>query len=335
MKILVIGGAGYIGSHAVAQLIDDKHEVVVFDNLATGNAKAVHPQATFIEGDQLNQTALEKVFQKHQFDVVMHLAGKLIVPESVKEPIEYFENNVHGVALLLAAMRKYKVKNIVFSSTAAVYGNPQRVPAQEDDVKLPINPYGASKLACEWLIEGASKAHGFNYVIFRYFNVAGADPNGNIGQATKNRTLTHLVPVVIETVLQIRLHMNIFGLDYDTRDGSCVRDYIHVVDLARAHLIGAKYAMSGKSGTYNLGSQTGFSVKEIIDTTEKVLKKPVNFQKAPRRAGDPATLVADVSKVKQELQFELNYSLADMISSDYQWREILKQNKTPFWTKLK
>ena len=295
--------------------------MVVLDDLSTGNVEAIHKDAKFYEGDQRDIELLNKIFTENQIDIVMHFSAKLIVPESVEMPIEYFENNVHGVAILLKAMKNNNIKNIVFSSTAAVYGEPERAPIFEDDRKEPLSPYGASKLSCEWLIQGASKAHDMNYVIFRYFNVAGADKSGNIGQATKGRVLTHLIPVAIEAVTGQRDSMKIFGDDYDTRDGSCIRDYIHVTDLAKAHIKGAKYAFNeNKSGIFNLGSKDGFTVKEIINNVEKVTGKKVPYSIGERRKGDPAILIASNDRAKNELSFEIENSLEEIINSDYKWR---------------
>lgn len=320
MKILVTGGAGYIGSHSVYELIKAGHEVVVLDNLSTGNKEAVHPQATFVLGDQRDEKLLDEVFSKNKFDAVMHFSAKLIVPESVEQPIEYFENNVHGVAVLLAAMNRHNVKNIVFSSTAAVYGEPKRIPILEDDQKQPINPYGQSKLACEWLIEGAHVAYKINYVIFRYFNVAGADASGDIGLSGKGRQLTHLIPVILESHLGIRPKMTVFGTDYETKDGTCVRDYIHITDLARAHVLGVEYAAKGNSNTFNLGSKNGFTVKEVLEATEKLGHK-VNYEFGPRRAGDPANLVASNERAVSILNWKPTFSLEEMIESDLNWRK--------------
>lgn len=321
MKILVTGGAGYIGSHIVLELTKSNHQVVVLDNLSTGNQDAVPLDVDFYQGDLLDKEILKRIFLEHKIDVVIHTSAKLIVPESVSQPLEYFENNVQGMITLLKAMKEHNVKNIVFSSTAAVYGNPTRTPVEEDDLKNPLSPYGTSKRSCEWLIEAAHRAYGFNYVIFRYFNVAGADASLSIGQATKGKPLTHLIPAVIETHLGQRAELLVYGTDYDTPDGTCIRDYIHVSDVAVAHVKGAEYAFSGKSNIFNLGSQSGFSVKQVIETTEKIVGQKINHTYVGRRDGDPAVLLASNLRAKSELGFTPQYSLEEMIKSDLDWRK--------------
>jgi len=321
MKVLVVGGAGYIGSHTALALVRRGHEVVVFDNLSTGNEAAIPVEATFVAGDLLNKTDIDNVLQAHTFDIVMHFAAKLIVPESVEQPIRYFENNVHGVALLLESMREHGLKNFIFSSTAAVYGEPtDGAVITEDTPTNPINPYGASKRAAEDLIRATDEAYDMKHVIFRYFNVAGADASGEIGLSPKNPP-THLIPVINETLLGIRQETKVFGTDYPSADGTCVRDYIHITDLAQAHVLGAEYLLeTNKSATMNLGTHTGYSVMSIIAAAEKEIGQPVTYTVSPRRAGDPAMLVASNALAKELLGWEPSRTVEEMIRSDYEWR---------------
>lgn len=319
MKVLVIGGAGYIGSHAVYELIRDNNEVIVMDNLSTGKKEMVHKSAKFYFGDITKKEDLDKVFSsENNIDVVMHFAAKLIVPESVSMPLEYYYNNVEGVRLMLDAMIRHSVKNVVFSSTAAVYGEPIKPICEEDDYTLPINPYGASKLATENMIKWVCNAYNMNYCIFRYFNVAGADKSLEIGLDKDN--LTHLIPIVTQTILGKRDKMKVFGDDYDTPDGTCIRDYIHVSDLAAAHILGAKYILNNnKSILLNLGSNNGYSVKEVIDAASIYGK--VNYEIVERREGDPAKLIASNTKAKDMLGWIPKYNLEDMIKTDLEFRK--------------
>lgn len=322
MKVCVIGGAGYIGSHAVYELIRAGHEVIVIDNLSTGLKEMIHEDAKFYLGDITKKEELVDVFKKEcsvrPFDVVMHFAAKLIVPESVTHPLEYYHNNVEGVRIMLEVMTEFDIKNVVFSSTAAVYGNPIKTVCEEDDPTEPINPYGDSKLASEKMIKWVCAAYDMNYCIFRYFNVAGADPSLKIG--LKKDNLTHLIPVTIQTALGIRDKMVVFGDDYDTPDGTCVRDYIHVSDLARAHVLGAEYLTKNhKSLLVNLGSNEGYSVKEVIQEVEK--EYPVNYEIVGRRQGDPAKLIASNKKAKELLGWVPKYTLHDMIETDLGFRK--------------
>jgi UDP-glucose 4-epimerase len=321
MKVLVVGGAGYIGSHAVYELIRDGHEVVVIDNLSTGLREMVHNKAKFYFGDITKIDNLTDVFKTEcsikQFDVVMHFAAKLIVPESVAKPLEYYYNNIEGLRTLLEVMTNFNIKNIVFSSTAAVYGESGKDICDEDDITKPINPYGATKLADEEMIKWVCSAYNMNYCIFRYFNVAGADESLEIGLLKDN--LTHLVPIVVQTALGIRQKMLVFGNDFDTPDGTCVRDYIHVSDLAIAHVLGAKYLLKeNKSLLVNLGSNEGYSVMDVIKEVEKIL--PVNYEIVGRRAGDPAKLIASNNKAKSILGWSPKYTLKDIIKSDMDFR---------------
>lgn len=326
MKVCVIGGAGYIGSHTVYELIDDHHEVVVIDNLSTGEREAVHPDAKFYLGDITNFEQLDDIFQQEcdvkPFDAVMHFAAKIVVPESVEKPLEYYHNNVEGVRVMLAVMAKHNIKNVIFSSTAAVYGQPQKGICQEEDETKPINPYGETKLASEKMIQWVANAYDMNYCIFRYFNVAGAHNSLKIGLNRDN--LTHIIPITVQTALKVRESMNIFGDDYDTEDGTCVRDYIHVSDLAYAHVLGMKYIVNeNKSGIFNLGSSKGYSVLEVVNEVSKYA--PVDYTVGPRRAGDPAMLIASSSKAKEVLGFETKRDLATIINSDIQYREKLRK----------
>lgn len=325
MKVLVIGGAGYIGSHAVYELIRAGHEVIVMDNLSTGVRKYVHKKAKFYLGDITKKNDLRKIFKEEcslkPFDVVMHFAAKLIVPESIEKPLEYYYNNVEGVRLMLEVMTEFKIKNIVLSSTAAVYGDPINPICKEEDITKPINPYGASKLATEEMIKWVSKAYNMNYCIFRYFNVAGADKTGEIGLDKDN--LTHLIPIAIQTALGLRDKMIIFGDDYDTIDGTCIRDYIHVSDLAYAHLLGAEYINNHHNSILlNLGSNEGYSVKQVIKEVSKI--KKVNYIIGEKRIGDPAKLIASNKKAKEILGWHPKYKLDEIIKSDMKFREKIK-----------
>ncbi|MFA5526750.1 MAG: UDP-glucose 4-epimerase GalE [Acholeplasmataceae bacterium] len=317
MRVLVVGGAGYIGSHAVLELIKDGQEVVILDNLSSGYMELVHPKATFYKGDIRTKADVKAVFEREKIDVVMHFAAKIIVPESVEIPLAYYYNNVEGVRILLEVMKEFNVNKIVFSSTAAVYGEASGV-CHEDDVTQPINPYGETKLATEKMIKWVSQAHGFNYVIFRYFNVAGADQSLTIGLMKDQ--LTHLIPVAIQGIIGIRDHLTIFGDDYPTKDGTCIRDYIHVSDLAYAHVLGAKYLMSGGvSETMNLGSNAGYTVLEVAEAVKEI--GPLKVVMGPRRAGDPAELIASNKKAKKILGWSPKFGLKDIVLSDYNYRK--------------
>jgi len=324
MKICVVGGAGYIGSHAVYELIRDGHEVVVIDNLSTGDKNMVHKDAKFYLGDITKENELAVIFKQEceikPFDVVMHFAAKLIVPESLEQPLEYYHNNVEGVRILLSVMKDFSIKNIVFSSTAAVYGEPVNPICSEDNITEPVNPYGETKLATERLIKWVCKRYNMNYCIFRYFNVAGADESLEIGLNKDN--LTHIIPITVQTALGIREKMIVFGNDYDTPDGTCVRDYIHVSDLAYAHVLGSKYLVNNnKSLLVNLGSNEGYSVLEVIKEVEKHYK--VNYEIGERRAGDPAKLIASNNKAKEILGWNPKRNLSDIIKSDIEYRKKL------------
>jgi len=322
MKVCVIGGAGYIGSHAVYELVRADHQVVVIDNLSTGSKEAVHPKAKLYIGDITKKAELSEIFAlecaEKPFDAVMHFAAKIIVPESVEQPLAYYYNNVEGVRVMLETMRDYHIKNVIFSSTAAVYGDVKKDLCLEEDYLSPINPYGDTKLASEKMIKWTCAAYDMNYCIFRYFNVAGADESLEIGLIRDN--LTHIVPIVVQTALGIRKSMVVYGNDYPTPDGTCIRDYIHVADLAYAHVLGAKYIVEqNKSILMNLGSNNGYSVLDVIHEVEKFY--PVNYTFGPRRAGDPAKLVASSAKAKEILGWVPKRSLADIVRTDIQFRQ--------------
>ena len=324
MRVLVVGGAGYIGSHTVYELIRAKHEVIVFDNLSTGHESFVPKGVSFYQGDITKKNELNDVFCKEKIDAVMHFAAKIVVPESVKEPLAYYYNNVEGVRVLLETMKDHGVKRFIFSSTAAVYGEANGV-CHEDDVTQPINPYGETKLAVEKMTKWVAEACDMHYVIFRYFNVAGADKTLEIGYKVDKPT--HLIPIANEAALGIRDHLDIYGTDYETRDGTCIRDYVHVTDLAQAHVLGIEYLnQGGQSMTMNLGSNQGFSIMEVVKTLESIT--PVKYQFANRRPGDPAILIASNDVAKKVLGWSPKLSLADMIRSDLEYhRKSLTNNK--------
>ena len=282
----------------------------------------VSEQATLIVGDIRDKAALDHVFKTHNdIDVVMHFAAKIVVPESVEQPLEYYSNNVEGVRVLLESMKDHNIKNIVFSSTAAVYGEASGVCFEEDETR-PINPYGETKLATERMIKWVTQAYGMKYLIFRYFNVAGADQSLKVG--LKKDQLTHLIPVAIQALIGLREKLLIYGNDYDTEDGTCVRDYIHVSDLAYAHVLGAKYLKDGgQSTTINLGSNQGYSVLDVAKTVQKLGE--MKYQITERRPGDPAKLIASNEKAKTLLHWEPKYGLEDIVNSDFEFRKTLKK----------
>lgn len=298
-NILVIGGAGYIGSVFIEELLKTKKNinVVILDNLSTGFKENINPKAKFYKGCQKDYKLLTKIIIDEQIDFIFHFAAKLVVGESVFMPIEYYENNVGGMLNIVKCMKENNVKNIIFSSTAAVYGNSKIFPIDENSPKEPINPYGSSKLADEYILKGANEAYGINYGILRYFNVAGASKK--YGSRLSNPTL--LIPVINKSINN-KTQMKVFGNNYKTKDGSCIRDYIHVVDLVKAHILMMEYMLkNNKSNIVNLGTSKGFTVFEVIKTTEKVLNKKVDYIIAPRRKGDPAVLITKNNKAKKDL----------------------------------
>ena len=319
MAILVCGGAGYIGSHAVHALIEQGEEVVIVDNLQTGHRKAIHPQAAFYEADIRDAAALDKIFTAHRIDAVIHFAANSLVGESMEQPLLYFNNNVYGMQVLLEAMIRHGADKIVFSSTAAVYGEPKRVPIREDDGTNPTNTYGETKLTMEKMMKWVSRAHGMRYVSLRYFNAAGALPDGSIGE--DHRTETHLIPLILQVPTGRRDHITVFGDDYPTPDGTCLRDYIHVVDLADAHVRALAYLRrGGESDIFNLGNGQGFSVKEMIAAAEQATGRTIKVEIGARRAGDPAQLIASSEKARAVLGWQPVFTdVAQVIGTAWRW----------------
>ena len=299
MKVLVSGGAGYIGSHAVVQLLDKQYDVVVVDNLSTGHQWAVDKRASFYQCDIRNKKDLDKIFKKEKIDVVMQFAADIVVADSEENPLKYYDNNVYGTISLLQTMLENNVKNIIFSSTAAVYGNTEKVPVEEKDPLDPISPYGATKAFVERILDDCRKAHGLNYCVFRYYNVAGAHEKYPIGQNVKKNTA--LIPIILEVASGERDFVGIFGNDYDTKDGTGIRDFIHVVDLVDAHILGINKLLKNESAIYNLGNGQGFSVLEMIEAARKVTGHPIPTKISPRRDGDIACSIASSEKAKTEL----------------------------------
>ncbi|MED3794957.1 UDP-glucose 4-epimerase GalE [Niallia alba] len=319
MAILVCGGAGYIGSHMVSELLDQGEEVIVVDNLQTGHKGAVLEGVTLYIGDLRDESFLDDVFKRNSIEAVVHFAADSLVGESVTNPLKYYDNNVYGAMTLLKVMHANDVKKIVFSSTAATYGEAKNFPIQENDPTVPTNPYGETKLAIEKMLKWSEEAYGIHYVALRYFNVAGAHMDGKLGE--DHFPETHLIPIILQVALGTREAISVFGDDYDTHDGTCIRDYIHVTDLANAHILALEKLQKEKtSGIYNLGSGTGFTVKEVIEAARKVTGHPIPTVIAPRRAGDPARLVASSEKAKVELGWKPQYpSLEEMIGSAWRW----------------
>ncbi|MED1471105.1 UDP-glucose 4-epimerase GalE [Bacillus salipaludis] len=321
MSILVLGGAGYIGSHAVYQLIDQNFQVVVIDNLQTGHREAIHPKANFYEGDIRDRGFMRSVFEKEKIDGILHFAANSLVGKSMTEPLKYFDNNVYGTQIVLEMMKEFGVKNIVFSSTAAVYGEQMVMPITEAAATNPTNTYGETKLTMEKMMSWCEKAFDLKYVSLRYFNVAGARGDGQIGE--DHNPETHLIPVVLEAALGKRPAVTVFGKDYDTEDGTCVRDYIHVEDLIAAHLLALKYLQNGGgSNVFNLGSSQGFSVKEIIETAKHVAGIELPVVMGERRSGDPSTLIASSEKAKQVLGWNPSRtSICEIIRDAWNWHQ--------------
>ena len=319
ITILVLGGAGYIGSHAVDQLISEGFSVAVVDNLQTGHVESLHKKARFYQGDIRDKEFLESVFFKEEIQGVLHFAANSLVGESMELPLMYFNNNVHGTQVVLEVMMKFGVKHIVFSSSAATYGEPKMIPIRENAATNPESPYGESKLMMEKMLKWCDKAYGMRYVALRYFNVAGAKLDGTIGE--DHNPESHLLPLILQTALGQREQLTIFGEDYDTKDGTCVRDYVHVVDLINAHILALRYLIDGKESTIlNLGSSNGFSVKEMVAAARKITRREIPISSAPRRIGDPSTLIAASDKAYQILGWNPQYTdIGTIIESAWNW----------------
>ena len=321
MNVLVCGGAGYIGSHTVYELIERGHSVVVVDSLIKGHKAAIHNEAKFYLGDIRDEEFMDRVFRENQIDAVIDFAAFSLVGESVNEPFKYYENNVYGTLKLLEAMERADVKKIVFSSTAATYGEPENDIIVESDKTNPTNPYGETKLTVEKMLKWADNAYGIKFVALRYFNAAGAHISGKIGE--DHNPETHLIPIILQTALGQREKMFIFGDDYDTPDGTCVRDYIHVTDLADAHIKALeKLFKTNESGIYNLGNGKGFSVKEVIEKAKKVTGKDFKVEIEARRSGDPSTLIASSEKAIKELGWKPKFNTLDkIIETAWNWHK--------------
>ncbi len=321
MTILVLGGAGYIGSHTVYELIDNGYDVVIADNLETGYKAAVHPKARFYQGDIRNRDFIDSVFDQEKIDGVIHFAANSLVGESMTKPLKYYDNNLCGTKVLLESMVAHDIKYIVFSSTAATYGEPERIPIMEEDRTYPTNCYGETKLSMEKMFKWTSLAHGMKFVSLRYFNACGAHKSGQIGEA--HNPESHLIPLILQVPNGKRPEISIFGDDYDTKDGTCIRDYIHVTDLAQAHILAMEYLVKGgDNAIFNLGNGVGFTVNEVIETARKVTGHPIPAKVCPRRAGDPAQLIASSQKARDILGWKPQYDdLETIISSAWNWHK--------------
>ncbi len=321
MTILVLGGAGYIGTHTVYQLVDKGYDVVIADNLETGHLEAVHPKARFYKGDIRDRSFVDSVFESEKIDAVIHFAANSLVGESMVNPLKYYDNNLCGTKVLLESMVAHDIKKIVFSSTAATYGEPESIPILETDKTEPTNTYGETKLSMEKMFKWTGLAHGLKFVSLRYFNACGAHESGEIGEA--HLTETHLIPLILQVPNGQREHISIFGEDYDTPDGTCIRDYIHVTDLANAHILAVEYLNAGNdSNIFNLGNGIGFSVKEVIETAREVTGHEIPAVICERRAGDPAKLIASSEKAKTVLGWKPEHAdLKEIISSAWKWHK--------------
>jgi UDP-glucose 4-epimerase len=318
--ILVVGGAGYIGSHMAKDLLETGHKVVILDDLSTGHRDLILG-GSFIEGSLGDAALLDRIFSKNRIDAVMHFAAFALVGESVEQPLKYYQNNVSATTELLSAMVRHDVKRFIFSSTAAVYGEPVEIPITEDHPKNPTNPYGASKIAVERMLKDCDSAYGLKTISLRYFNASGAHESGQIGE--KHQPETHLIPLILKVATNENKNIMIFGTDYPTLDGTCVRDYIHVSDLAQAHLLSLNALMAeGESAVYNLGNSRGYSVREVIELARKMTGHPIPVVETDRRPGDPATLIASSDKIKRELGWKPQYEdLEKIIQTAWRWHQ--------------
>ncbi|MBQ4431021.1 MAG: UDP-glucose 4-epimerase GalE [Synergistaceae bacterium] len=321
MSVLICGGAGYIGSHNVRAFKAHGEDVIVADNLETGHRASVSADVKFYEGDIRDSSFLDKVFTENKIEAVIHFCAYSLVGESMEDPLKYFDNNVGGMITLLEAMKRHDVKRIIFSSTAATYGEPKRVPILETDPTEPTNPYGESKRIMEKMMNWVSMRHDIRYVSLRYFNVAGAWHDGTIGE--DHRHETHLIPLILQVPLGKREHITVYGDDYPTKDGTCIRDYIHVEDLAKAHILALEYLRSGgKSDIFNLGSGDGYSVMEMITAARKVTGHPIPAEIGARRPGDPARLIADSAKAHEILHWKPEIiRMEDIIATAWKWHQ--------------
>ncbi|WP_415272651.1 UDP-glucose 4-epimerase GalE [Bacillus siamensis] len=321
MAILVLGGAGYIGSHAVDQLVNKGFKTIAVDNLQTGHRKAVHEKAVFYHGDIRDKPFLRSVFAKENITGVLHFAAQSLVGESMKDPLSYFNHNVYGTQITLEVMQEFGVKHIVFSSSAAVYGEPEKVPITEDMPEKPESAYGESKLMAEKMLKWCDAAWGIKYVSLRYFNVAGAKTDGSIGE--DHHPETHLIPILLQTALGQREEVLIFGTDYDTKDGTCIRDYVHVSDLIDAHILALEYLQNGgDSGIFNLGSSSGFSVLEMVNAARQATGRGIKARAAERRPGDPGTLIASSDKARNILGWNPKQTdITEIVESAWNWHQ--------------
>lgn len=318
MKVLVTGGAGYIGSHMVDLLISEGYEVVIFDSLVTGHREAIHPQATLVIGDLMDTQALAALFDTHDFEGIFHFASYIVVPESMEKPFKYLRDNVVAAANLLEAAANHGVKRFILSSTAALFDEPETIPIPETETVIPGSPYGESKAIIERYLYWMDKIYGMRYCCLRYFNAAGAHPNGHIGE--DHQPESHLIPIVLQVALGQRESVTIFGEDYDTPDGTAVRDYIHILDLATAHILAFEALADGPSRRYNLGNGTGYSVKQIVEVARQITGHPIPVKYGPRRAGDLATLIADSTRIREELGWSPEFAqLGQIIQTAWDW----------------